>query len=157
METVISNQYSGVRYGGTSSERNYPPLDTRPSTLARFGFRIFVCVWRSVPLFFLALSFCLGISAAAHGQVRPLSDPYSVRCPPSANPYKLYFECVGRPFDFIEATMTKDWRGLRADLDRIGITPVASYTSQFMGNPIGGKSQGFTYSGTLQASIFWDF
>ena len=53
--------------------------------------------------------------------------------------------------------MTKDWRGLRADLDRIGITPVASYTSQFMGNPIGGKSQGFTYSGTLQASIFWDF
>ena len=85
------------------------------------------------------------------------NDPYSVRCPPPADPHKLYFECVGRPFDFFEATMTKDWGGLRADLDRIGITPVASYTSQLMGNPGGGKSQGFTYSGTLQASIVWDF
>ena len=137
LETVISNQYSGVRYGGTSSERNYPPLDTRPSTLARFGCRIFVCLWRAATLFFPALSFCLEISAAAHGQVRPPSDPYSVRCPPPADPHKLYFECVGRPFDFFEATLTKDWGGLRADLDKIGITPVASYTSQIMGNPGG--------------------
>ena len=157
LETVISDQYSGVRYGGTSSERNYPPLDTRPSTLARFGFRIFVCVWRAATLFFLALSFCLGISAAAHGQVRPLSDPYSIRCPPAANPHRLYFECAGRPFDLLEATLTKAWGGLRADLVSIGITPVASYTSQIMGNPSGGESRGFTYAGTLQASIVWDF
>jgi porin len=122
-----------------------------------FGFRILVCLWRSATLFFVALSFCLGTSAPAHGQVRSLSDPYSIRCPPPADPHYLYFECVGRPFDFIEETMTKDWGGLRADLYRIGITPVASYTSQLMGNPGGGKSQGFTYSGTLQASIFWDF
>jgi porin len=148
---VISNQYSGVRYGGTSSERNSPPLDTQPSTLARFGFRIFIRAWRSVSLFLLSV--CVGIPAPAHGQANP---PPSVRCPSPANPYNLHFECVGRPFDFVEETLTKDWQGLRADLDSIGITPTASYTTQLMGNPGGGQSRGFTYSGTLEASINWD-
>ena len=152
-KTVISNQYSGVRYGGTSSERNSPPLNTRPSTLARFGFRIFVFAWRSVSLFFLALSLCVGTPAAAQGQA---SLPHKVRCPSPANPVNLHFECVGRGFDFVEETLTKDWAGLRTDLSELGIKPTASYTTNLMGNPGGGQSRGFTYSGTLQASIFWD-
>jgi porin len=86
-----------------------------------------------------------------------MNDPYEIRCPQAADPHRLYFECVGRPFDLFEETLTKDWGGLRTDLDRIGITPVASYTSQLMGNLSGGKSRGFTYTGTLQASIVWDF
>jgi porin len=86
-----------------------------------------------------------------------MDDPYSIRCPQAADPYRLYFECAGRPFDLFEETLTKDWGGLRADLISIGITPVASYTSQIMGNPSGGESRGFTYTGTLQASIVWDF
>jgi porin len=68
----------------------------------------------------------------------------------------LYFECVGSPFDFIDETLTKDWAGLRTELKKVGITPTASYTTQPMGNPSGGQSQGFTYSGNLQASIHWD-
>jgi porin len=151
-KTVIGNQYSGVRYGGTSSERNAPPLDTRPSTLARFGFRIFICVWRSVSLFFLAL--CVGIPAAAQGQA---SLPHKVRCPSPANPVNLHFECVGRAFEFGEETLTKDWAGLRTELSELGIKPTASYTTDLMGNPGGGQSRGFTYSGTVQISIFWDF
>jgi len=63
---------------------------------------------------------------------------------------------VGQPFDYIEETLSKDWGGLRTELSPLGITPTASYTTQLMGNPVGGQSQGFTYAGTLEASINWD-
>jgi porin len=46
--------------------------------------------------------------------------------------------------------------GFRGELNKLGITPTASYTAQPLGNPSGGQSRGFTYSGTLQTAIFWD-
>src|SRR5262245_43894078 len=122
-----------------------------------FGLRSFVCARRTITCVLLTLPLSASISATAHGQARPMNDPYEIRCPPAADPHRLYFECVGRPFDLFESTLTKAWGGLRADLVSIGITPVASYTSQIMGNPSGGESRGFTYAGTLQASIVWDF
>jgi porin len=64
---------------------------------------------------------------------------------------------VGRPFDSVEETLTQDWAGFRTKLISVGIIPTASYTAQLLGNPSGGRSRGFTYSGTMQASIFWDF
>ena len=79
-----------------------------------------------------------------------------MRCPSPANPGGLYFECVGQPIDYIEETLSKDWGGFRTELSTLGITPTASYTTQLMGNPSGGQSQGFTYAGTLEASINWD-
>ncbi len=114
------------------------------------------CSWRAIILLLLALSLGVGISAAAHGQASAPTNQRSVRCPSPANPSGLYFECVGQAFDFNEETLTKDWAGFRIELGRRGITPTASYTTQLMGNPSGGQSRGFTYSGTLQASIFWD-
>jgi porin len=110
-------------------------------------------LWRTIIRVLAALSLSVGISAAARGQTNP---PSSVRCPSPADPRNLHFECFGQPFDFIEETLTKDWAGARAELNKLGITPVASYTTQLMGNPSGGTSRGFTYSGTLQSSIFWD-
>jgi porin len=103
-----------------------------------------------------ALSLSGGISTTVDAQTSPSHKPSPVRCPTTANPTGLYFECVGQPFDFIEETLTKDWVGFRTELNRLGITPTASYTTQLMGNPSGGQSQGFTYSGTLQAAINWD-
>ena len=110
--------------------------------------------WRATMLLLLALTLGEGIAVAAHAQ--PRQPPSAVRCPSPANPRKLYFECVGHPFDALEETLTKDWAGLRTELRRLGITPTASYMTQFMGNPSGGQSQGFTYSGTLQTAINWD-
>src|SRR4030095_2343147 len=110
-----------------------------------FGLRIFISARRTITCLLLTLPLSVSISATARGQARPLDDPYSIRCPQAADPYRLYFECAGRPFDLFEETLTKDWGGLRADLISIGITPVASYTSQIMGNPSGGESRGFTY------------
>ena len=108
-----------------------------------------------IPLF-LCFGLGMAISPSAQGQTNPPSPPSSVRCPSPANPPSRYFECVGQPFDFIEETLTKDWAGVRTELSRLGITPIASYTTQLMGNPSGGQSRGFTYSGTLQTSIIWD-
>src|SRR4030095_13233093 len=106
-----------------------------------------------ITTFFYSIFLSMLISAAAHGQTNP---PSSVRCPSPADPWQLYFECRRRPFDFIEETLTKDWAGFRTELSRLGITPTASYTVQLLGNPSGGQSRGFTYAGTLQASIFLD-
>jgi porin len=68
----------------------------------------------------------------------------------------LYFECVGQAFDFVEHTLTKDWAGLRSELSKMGIIPTAAYTAQLMGNTSGGRSPGFTYTGILQTSLYWD-
>jgi porin len=103
----------------------------------------------------LALS-GVAFSTAAHGQTSPPNRPPSVRCPSPADPHRLYHECVGQPFDFVEETLTRDWAGVRTGLAKLGITPTASFTSQFMGNPSGGQSLGFTYAGTLQASLVLD-
>ena len=112
-------------------------------------------------IFLLLLVLSAGIFTAAQAQTNPPSGSTSstnrsMRCPAPANPHKMYRECAGRPFDMIEDTLSKDWAGLRKDLNQLGITPILSYTSQFIGNPSGGQSRGFTYAGTLQGSIFWD-
>jgi porin len=113
------------------------------------------CCWRASVWILFALTLGIGSAATAHAQTRQ-PPPSSVRCPSPANPRTLYFECIGHPFDALEETLTKDWAGFRTELRRLGITPIASYTTQLMGNPSGGQSQGFTYSGTLQAAIHWD-
>ena len=113
--------------------------------------------WRGRKVLLLWLSLSVEIPAAAYGQTSPLSKPSTVRCPSPADPRNLHFECTGRSFDMIEETLTKDWAGLRTDLSELGIKPTASYTSELMGNPGGGQSRGFTYAGTVQVSIFWDF
>jgi porin len=98
-------------------------------------------------------SLLLGVSEAALGQN---NQPLSVRCRSAANPYRLAHECRGRAIDFEHETFTKDWTGLRTYLDDLGIKPTVSYTTQPMGNPSGGQSQGFTYAATLQGSLFID-
>jgi porin len=107
-------------------------------------------------VFFFPLPWGGGFAAVAYGQEPPPNRPSAVRCPSPANPHKLYRECAGQPFDVIEHTLTADWVGLRSELQRLGITPTASYTTQLMGNPSGGQEQGFTYAGTVQATVFWD-
>jgi porin len=92
----------------------------------------------------------------ASSQDQKESAARSIRCPTPANPRNFHFECLGKEFDAIEETLTKDWAGFRTELTKLGITPIVSYTAQFMDNPSGGHNQGFTYAGTLQAAIAWD-
>src|SRR5262245_56538936 len=114
-----------------------------------------VCLFPILLLFHL-LPWGRGLAAVAYGQTAPPHRPSAVRCPSPANPHKLYRECAGQPLDLLEQTLTADVAGVRSTLQRLGITPTASYTAQFMGNPSGGQAQGFTYAGTLQTGVFWD-
>jgi porin len=72
-----------------------------------------------------------------------------------AHPRKQYFECGGDILN-IQDTLTQDWAGYRTELNKFGIVPTASYSTQLLGNPSGGQTRGFTYSGTLLAAICWD-
>jgi porin len=116
------------------------------------------CAW-IVPILVLVF---LGRAAPAVAQTEPAPVPDesvrvtgALRCPTLANPGGFPMECVGRPFDFAE-TLTRDWAGFRRELNRLGITPTASYTAQFLGNPSGGESTGFTYAGTFELLVHWD-
>ena len=113
-------------------------------------------LWRAVMAILLTFPLVVGIAARAHGQTNPPNSPSAVRCPTAADPHKSYLECRGRPFDSIEETLTQDWAGLRTELNKLGISPTASYTADLMGNVTGGQSRGFTYAGSLQGAIFWD-
>ena len=104
----------------------------------------------------------LPLAAPAEAQNEPAPDRNenvrvtgALRCPTLANPGGFPMECVGRPFDFGE-TLTRDWQGFRSELNRLGLTPTASYTAQFLGNPSGGQSKGFTYAGTFELLLHWD-
>jgi porin len=77
----------------------------------------------------------------------------SHRCLTPARAHRIYWECIGEPFESIADTLTRDWIGFRKFLGSIGIVPIASYTAQLMGNPSGGRTQGFTYSGQLDTAI----
>jgi porin len=114
---------------------------------------------RVVPILVMVL-LPLAAPAVAQNEDAPTSDGTvrvrgSLRCPTLANPGGLPMECVGRPFDFGE-TLSRDWAGFRTELIRLGITPTASYVAQFLGNPSGGQSTGFTYAGTFELLVHWD-
>src|SRR5262245_59523684 len=113
--------------------------------------------WRKLaPVLVLPL---LLLAAPAMALDEPVEDPVSatrsVRCGTPANPRGLNTECVGQPFDFLE-TLSRDAAGFRSALREIGISPTESYIAQFVGNPIGGQSSGFTYAGTFELLLHWD-
>src|SRR5262249_36293524 len=101
-------------------------------------------------------------ATAAPPQTTPSSSEDQVftdwlfRCPSPARPHKLDVRCIGKPFDFIADTLSKDRAGLRSELAKFGITPIAGYAAQLMGNPTGGLSRGFTYAGALDMFVSWD-
>ena len=114
---------------------------------------------RVVPILVMML-LPLAAPAVAQNEDAPASDGTirvrgSLRCPTLANPGGFPMDCVGRPFDFAE-TLSRDWAGFRTELIRLGITPTASYVAQFLGNPSGGRSTGFTYAGTFELLVHWD-
>ena len=43
--------------------------------------------------------------------------------------------------------LTGDWGGVRNELERAGVTLTATYTTDLLGNPVGGNTQGFRYAG----------
>jgi porin len=53
--------------------------------------------------------------------------------------------------------LTGDWHGMRQSIHDTGIDLFANYSNDLLGNPSGGKAQGFTNAGSLDAAFIFDF
>ncbi|MEI6279336.1 MAG: carbohydrate porin [Verrucomicrobiae bacterium] len=54
-------------------------------------------------------------------------------------------------------TLSGDWWGVRNYLDDSGVELSASYTNNIAGNPVGGKSEGFTYTDNVSFGLQLNF
>jgi porin len=52
--------------------------------------------------------------------------------------------------------LTGNWGGLRHELERAGVTLTATYTTDLLGNPVGGHTQGFRYAGDMAVDLHAD-
>lgn len=59
--------------------------------------------------------------------------------------------------NYEEEAVTKDWNGTKSYLKDRGINIAISYVSDLLGNPIGGKRQGFANAGSLGIDLSLDF
>jgi porin len=75
-----------------------------------------------------------------------------MNCPHAANPDKRRFGCKDEKVDR-EETLTSDWKGVRAEMKKLGITPSASYYSALQTNVTGGTHQVWAYTGQLTAAL----
>src|ERR687887_1458286 len=49
--------------------------------------------------------------------------------------------------------LTGNWGGLRDELESAGMTLTATYTTDLLGNPLGGNTQGFRYTGDMAVDL----
>ena len=52
--------------------------------------------------------------------------------------------------------LTGNWGGLRDELEKVGVMLTATYTTDLLGNPVGGKKQGFRYTGDMDVALHVD-
>jgi Carbohydrate-selective porin, OprB family len=52
--------------------------------------------------------------------------------------------------------LTGNWGGRRHALERVGVTLTSTYTTDLLGNPLGGNQQGFRYAGDMGVDIRFD-
>ena len=71
------------------------------------------------------------------------------------NPYPSNY--IGSREWWDGTALTGDWWGVRNFLDDSGVELSASYTNNIAGNPVGGKSQGFTYTDNTSFGLQLNF
>jgi porin len=52
--------------------------------------------------------------------------------------------------------LTGNWGGLHDELESAGVTLTATYTTDLLGNPVGGHTQGFRYAGDMAVDLHVD-
>jgi carbohydrate-selective porin OprB len=52
--------------------------------------------------------------------------------------------------------VTGNWGGLHDELESIGVTLTATYTTDLLGNPVGGNTQGFRHAGDMAVDLHVD-
>ncbi len=112
---------------------------------------LFALIWMSA---------CLLLSPdRADGQPAPTNQAATqpeFECQHPANPHRRQHGCNDAVFGLDEA-LAGDWTGVRREMQRIGITPTASYVSALQTNVAGGQHQVWSYSGQLSLALSADF
>ena len=88
----------------------------------------------------------LGLAAAAAAEDEASPSPPSARAL-SDTPFQLVLP---------RAHFLGDWRGARTWLEEHGLTPTVSFVTDALGNPTGGKQQGFTATNNLGVDVLAD-
>jgi porin len=85
----------------------------------------------------------------------PAIDAADRRGIPVAHPAK-YMPMLGSPDWWNSGELTGDWGGPRNTLYDEGVSVFSNYTNNIAGNPVGGKSVGFTYCDNLAFGLDLD-
>ncbi len=76
-------------------------------------------------------------------------------CPHAADPHRRQHGCNDELFGVDEA-LAGDWNGIRREMQRIGITPTASYVGVLQTNVSGGQHRVWSYAGQLSFALSAD-
>jgi carbohydrate-selective porin OprB len=78
------------------------------------------------------------------------------RCPRPADPHRRALDCNDHAFG-VDETLAERWDDVRRLMQRIGITPTASYTGALQTNVTGGSHEVWSYAGLLSLGLSTDF
>jgi carbohydrate-selective porin OprB len=99
--------------------------------------------------------------ASQTNQSQPTNSPNSAseadfKCKNPADPRRRRGECNDQVFTADE-TLAKGWDRIRRQMQRIGLTPTASYTGALQTNVTGGNDRVYSYAGILSIGLSADF
>jgi carbohydrate-selective porin OprB len=100
----------------------------------------------------------LTASYSADGQTpatNQVATPPKFGCQHAADPHRRQHGCNDELFGLDEA-LAGDWNGVRRAMQRIGITPTASYVGALQTNVTGGDDQVWSYAGQLSIGLSAD-
>ncbi|HEX8818045.1 MAG TPA: carbohydrate porin [Terriglobales bacterium] len=95
-------------------------------------------------------------SQTANQSANQTNAEASFKCKNPADPRRRRGECNDQEFT-LDETLARGWNELRREMQRIGITPTASYTGALQTNATGGHDQVWSYAGLLSLGFSADF
>jgi len=102
------------------------------------------------------LGYVLAVSHCANAQQTTATTQAKLKCEHPADPHRRQTGCNDHDFDMDE-TLARGWNDVRRTLQRIGITPTASYVGALQTNVTGGRDQVWSYAGQLSLGFSADF
>jgi porin len=94
-----------------------------------------------------AAAFLLMLATAAVAAAEEVTNPPASTRPLAPTPFRLVLP---------HAHFLGDWLGTRTWLENNGVTPTVTFVTDALGNPAGGRQQGFTATNNLGVDVLFD-
>jgi carbohydrate-selective porin OprB len=78
------------------------------------------------------------------------------RCRHPADPHRRQYDCNDHEFT-LDETLAGGWNNVRREMQRVGLTPTASYVGALQTNVTGGRDQVWSYAGLISFAVSADF